>query len=63
MFGKKKAAPPKVPLHEWIIRLDELVVAGRAGGVDVRTMADTLDTRANALRLAFVVHAPSDAAF
>jgi hypothetical protein len=64
MFGKQKSAAPKVfPLHEFILKLDELVAAARVGGVDPRTMADTLDTRANALRMSWVTHAPVDAAF
>lgn len=63
MFGKQKTAPKAFPLHEWLIKLDELIVAGRVGGVDVRTMADVLDGRATALRMAFVARAPVDAAF
>jgi hypothetical protein len=64
MFGKHKSAPPKAyPLHEWLIKLDELIADGRAGSLDGRDLANVLDARANALRLSFVVHAPSDAAF
>jgi hypothetical protein len=64
MFGikPKTAAPKAYALHEFVIELDRLIAAGRAG-IDVRNLADLLDTRANALRLAFVSHAPSDAAF
>jgi hypothetical protein len=46
-----------------VIQLDRLVAAGRAGGVDLRNMADTLEGRATALRSAWVVNAPVDAAF
>jgi hypothetical protein len=60
---KQKSAPPKIVLHEFVIRLDELIAAGRAGGIDVRDIANTLDGRSDALRMAFAVHAPSDAAF
>jgi hypothetical protein len=62
MFFKQKTAAP-FPLHEFILKLDELIAAGRAGRIDGRDIANTLDARANALRLAFVSHAPSDAAF
>lgn len=61
MFGKQKAAPPKVyPLHEFVLKLDALVAAGRAGGLDVRSIADLLDGRAVALRMSWVVGAPAN---
>jgi hypothetical protein len=60
MFGKPKSAP-RVPLHEFVLQLDRLIDVARAGRLDPRDMADLLDVRANALRLAFVTCAPSDA--
>lgn len=62
MFGKQKAAPPKgFALHEFVIALDKLIADGRAGRVDVRTMADLLEGRSTALRTAWVCSAPVDA--
>jgi hypothetical protein len=64
MFGKQKSAAPKsLVLHELVVELDRLIAAGRAGGIDPRDLADLLDGRANALRMSWVTHAPSDAAF
>jgi hypothetical protein len=61
MFGQKKAAPKAYALHEFVLELDRLVAAGRAGGLDIRNLADLLDTRATTLRSAWVAGAPVDA--
>jgi hypothetical protein len=62
MFGRKPAAPGRHEALENFRRdLDRAVDAARFCHVDLRTLADTLDARADELRMMFAVSAPAGA--
>jgi hypothetical protein len=59
MFNKRKTAP--WPAHEFSKRLDDLLGQAQMARVGTRQIANELESKAEALRMAVAVTLPSDA--